>query len=135
MIWLSRLLRVGIVLTCLVVLSGIIPISLTHLQTGDACPNLGPIPACYLISICYAAMAVAAFLGRRNLRWLFFVGVTPVILLAAVGTTLELIGRPTCPLSDEGLPLCYVSLAMGCILLFAFLMNVFVEKTLILAKL
>lgn len=128
MIWLSRLLRVGVVLMCLVVLSGIIPISLTHFQTGDACPNLGPIPACYLVSICYAAMALAALVGWRNLRWLFFAGATPVLLLAAVGTTLELSGRPTCPLSDEGLPLCYVSLAMGCSLLLAFFVILFLEK-------
>ena len=128
MIWFSHLLRVGIVLTCLVVLSGIVPISLTHFQTGNACPNLGPIPACYVVSVCYAAMGLAALVWWRSLRWLFFAGVTPVILLAAVGTTLELSGRPTCPLSDTGLPLCYVSLALGCSLLLAFLLILFFEE-------
>ncbi|MEP5762298.1 MAG: hypothetical protein ABJ327_23885 [Litoreibacter sp.] len=128
MIWLSRLLRAGVVLTCLVVLSGIVPISLTHFHTGDACPNLGPIPACYVVSVCYTAMAAAALIFWRNLSWLFFVGATPVILLAVAGTTLELIGRPTCPLSETGLPLCYVSLAIGCSLLLGFLLALFFEK-------
>ncbi|MEP1765490.1 MAG: hypothetical protein ABJJ53_02370 [Sulfitobacter sp.] len=124
----SHLLRVGIVLMCLVVLSGIVPISLAHFQTGNACPNLGPIPACYVVSVCYAAIGLAALVWWRNLAWLFFAGITPVIVLAAIGTSLELAGRPTCPLSDEGLPLCYVSLAMGCSLLLAFLGIQFFEK-------
>jgi hypothetical protein len=73
-------------------------------------------------------MALAVLMWQRNLSWLFFAGVTPVILMAVVGTTLELSGRPTCPLSDAGLPLCYVSLAMGCILLLGFFLVLFLEK-------
>jgi len=110
------------------VLSGIIPISFTHFQTGDACPSLGLIPACYLVSICYAAMAIAALVWWRRLIWLFFAGVTPVILLAALGTTLELFGEPTCPLSDAGLPLCYVSFAIGLAILGAYLLVILIEK-------
>ncbi|MEP3844420.1 MAG: hypothetical protein ABJM43_03620 [Paracoccaceae bacterium] len=118
----------GVVLTCVVVLSGIVPISLSHFQTGGACPALGPIPACYLVSICYAAMAIAALVWWRRLTWLFLAGATPVILLAALGTTLELFGKPTCPLSDTGLPLCYVSLAIGFSILVTYLLVVFIEK-------
>ena len=128
MIWVSRLLRVGIVLTCLVVLSGIVPISLTHFRTGNACPNLGPIPACYLVSICYTAMAIAALVWWRSLAWLFTAGVTPVIILAGLGTSLELTGTPTCPVSDGGMPLCYISLAIGCSVLLAFLFAISIEK-------
>ena len=128
MIWLNLLLRAGVALACLAVLSGIVPISLTHFHTGDACPTLGPIPACYLVSISYAAMAVAALVWWRTLSWLFFIGAAPVILLAASGTTLELFGRPTCPLSANGLPLCYISLAVGCGLLLGFLLVLFLEK-------
>ena len=128
MIWVSRLLRVGIVLTCVVVLSGIIPISFTHFQTGDACPTLGFIPACYLVSICYAAMALAALVWWRRLIWLFLAGATPVILLDALGTTFELFGKPTCPLSDAGLPLCYLSFAIGCSILLAYSLVVLIEN-------
>ena len=128
MIWFSHFLRIGVVVVCLVVLSGIVPISLAQLRTGDACPNLGPIPACYIVSVCYGGMAVAAVVWWRNLSWLFFLGVTPVLILAATGTTLELAGRPTCPVSDAGVPLCFVSLAVGCGLLLAFFIAVSLEK-------
>ena len=67
MIWVTRFLRLDLVAASLVVLSGIIPISLTHFHTGDACPKLGPIPACYVVSVCYAAMALAASLWGKPL--------------------------------------------------------------------
>ena len=49
MIWIARALRIGLVVTCLLVLSGIVPISLAQFQTGDACPTIGFIPACYVV--------------------------------------------------------------------------------------
>lgn len=128
MIWVSRLLRVGVLLVCLVVLSGIVPISLAQFRTGDACPNLGLIPACYVVSLAYLAMAFAASIGWRKARWLFFAGAAPVILLAITGTTLELSGRPTCPRSDTGWPLCYISLMVGVGLLAVFVGAVLVER-------
>jgi hypothetical protein len=120
MIWGSRLLRTGVFLACLAVLNGIIPISITHFHTGDACPKLGPIPACYVVSLAYLAMALGVSIGWRNLKWLFVLGVTPVILLAVAGTGLELLGRPTCPRSASGWPLCYTSLMIGVGLLICF---------------
>jgi hypothetical protein len=120
-IWISRLLRAGVLLTCLAVLNGIVPISLEHFQTGEACPDLGPIPACHVVSLAYLAMALAVSVGWRKLKWLFFFGVTPVILLAIAGTSFELFGRPTCPRSESGWPLCYTSLMIGVSLLIAFL--------------
>jgi len=130
MIWIARLLRAALVTACLAVLSGIVPISITHYQTGDACPTLGPIPACYVVSVAYAAMAVAALVWWRELKGLFFLGATPVILLAATGTTLEVLGRPTCPKSDNGWPLCYTSLILGVSLFATFLVVLFIERRL-----
>jgi len=130
MIWIARLLRAALVTACLAVLSGIVPISITHYQTGDACPTLGLIPACYVVSVAYAAMAVAALVWWRELKGLFFLGATPVILLAATGTTLEVLGRPTCPKSDNGWPLCYTSLILGVSLFATFLVVLFIERRL-----
>ena len=82
---------------------------------------LGPLPACYLVSVCYAAMGLAAVLWNKRLNGLFFAGAAPVILLALTGTSLELSGRPTCPRSEIGLPLCYLSLIAGIMMLVVFL--------------
>lgn len=121
MIWVARALRLGLVGGCLVVLSGIVPISLTHFHTGDACPNLGPVPACYVVSVAYAAMALAGLIWWRIALKMFLLGAIPVIALAASGTLVELSGVPTCPRSATGLPLCYISLAIGLSFLLMFL--------------
>jgi len=126
---LSRIIRLGLAGFSLVVLSGIVPISLTHFHTGNACPTLGPIPACYVVSICYGAMGVAALLWNKPLSWLFFAGVIPVVLLALAGTSFELAGRPTCPRSDTGWPLCYTSLMVGLAMALAFLIALRIEKS------
>ena len=121
MIWLARALRVGLIGACAVVLSGIIPISLTHFQTHVACPMLGPVPACYVVSIAYLAMGLAGLIFWRVALRVFLIGAVPVISLAVIGTASELAGIPTCPRSPTGLPLCYASLAVGMSLLLTFL--------------
>ncbi len=121
MLPLSRILRLCLAGFSVYVLSGLIPISFAHLQTGVVCPMLGPLPACYLVSACYAAMGLADVLWNKRLNGLFFAGAAPVILLALIGTSLELSGRPTCPRSETGLPLCYLSLIAGIMMLVVFL--------------
>ena len=128
MILASRALRILLLIACLVILAGIIPISVRHFNLGNTCPTLGPIPACYVVSVAYAAMAAAALVWWRNLKWLFFLGAAPVILLAATGTTLELSGVPTCPRSAGGWPLCYTSLMIGVSLLTLYLVVLRVER-------
>jgi hypothetical protein len=123
-----RLLRVSLAAFSIYVLSGIVPISITHMHTGDACPLIGPIPACYIVSICYAAMGIASLLWAKPLNWLFFAGSAPVILLALAGTSMELMGRPTCPVSDAGTPLCFYSLAVGISMLTIFLVALKMEQ-------
>jgi len=121
MLSVPRILRLCLVAFSAYVLSGIIPISVAQWQTGVGCPMLGPLPACYLVTLCYAAMGLAALLWNKRLSGLFFVGATPVILLALVGTGLELSGHPICPRSASGVPLCYMSLLVGVMMLLVFL--------------
>lgn len=121
MLSVPRILRLCLVAFSAYVLSGIIPISIAHWQTGAACPMLGPLPACYLVTLCYAAMGLAALLWEKRLSGLFFAGAAPVILLALVGTGLEVSGRPACPRSASGMPLCYMSLGVGVAMLLVFL--------------
>lgn len=128
MLPLSRILRLSLVAVSLYVLSGITPISLAHWHAGNACPHLGPVPACYLVMVCYAAMGIAALFWNKSFNWLFYAGAIPVILMALVGTMLEITGLPTCPRSDTGLPLCYISLFVGVMMLAVFLCALKLEQ-------
>lgn len=128
MIWVARTLRISLIGVCLVVLGGIIPISLEHLRTGDSCPVIGGVPACYVVSVAYGAMALAGVIWWRAATWLFLIGAVPVITLAMLGTGAELSGVPTCPRSAGGIPLCYASLALGLGLLLTFFVIRSIER-------
>jgi hypothetical protein len=111
----------ALVATSVFVRNGIIPISLEQFRTGQACPMLGPVPACYVVTFCYSAMGLSSAIWRRPFGWVFAVGIAPVLLLAIAGTGLEITGRPTCPRSTTGVPLCFASLAVGLFMLSAYL--------------
>ena len=129
MILVGRIIRLGLLAFSVMVLSGIIPISLTHIHSGNACPKFGPIPVCYVVTMGYGAMGVAAALWNWPLNWLFIAGAIPVVLLALSGTLLELAGNPVCPRSDTGWPLCYTSLLAGLSMALAFFFALRIEKS------
>ncbi len=106
-------LRVVIGLLALTGLAGVLPISLAELTTGSACPHLGPVPACYLVSVAYAAMLITV-LDRRFWRvWHFFAGWVAVFMLAATGTALEILDYGTCPRTGSETPICFLSLGLS----------------------
>jgi hypothetical protein len=84
--------------------------------TGEACPVVGSVPACYVAFAGYLAMAVGLVavvtFGASWPRALFYVGVSVAGGLAMLGTTLELIKGNVCPRVGE-VPMCYISLAMS----------------------
>ena len=73
------------------------------------------LPASRILRLCLVGFSAYVLSG------LFFVGAIPVIVLALIGTTLELSGQPTCPQSETGMPLCYMSLFVGVMMLLVFL--------------
>ena len=81
--------------------------------TGIApCPSVANIPACFIVTIGYFLMLVATFFNNKlNAKWLFIIGWSPVVLLALVGSLLELSQGDICPKSSMGIALCYVSLS------------------------
>jgi len=120
-LWVGWALRLGTIVVASTVLAGLAPLILSELRGVNACPMLGPIPACYPVGFGYLLMAVAAIFSPRRLMVLFLLGWAPVFLLALSGSTMEIMGRPTCPASPAGTPLCYFSLAVATLLLPAFL--------------
>ena len=81
--------------------------------TGIApCPSVAKLPACFIVTIGYFLMLVATFFNNKlNAKWLFIIGWSPVVLLALVGSLLELSQGDICPKSSMGIALCYVSLS------------------------
>ena len=86
-------------------------IAYTHLVGIEACPTIGPVPACYVVAVGYLAIAFSAL--RRN-GTLFVLGWMPVIAFATMGVTVELASStPICPSTESGIPKCFISLALA----------------------
>ena len=91
-------------------------LSVSYLTVTDIapCPTVVSIPACYVVTIGYFLMLLATLFNNKvTAKWLFIVGWTPVVLLALVGSMLELSQGDICPKSSIGIPLCYVSLSFA----------------------
>ena len=96
-------------------------LSIDHLQHGETCPMLGPIPACIIVFLGYLSVGLAAlFVTKSVAKRMFYIGWTPVFLLALVGVFLELTQGDICPPGGMGIPQCFYSfgMALACLLLF-----------------
>lgn len=89
-------------------------------QSGEACPILGPVPACYIALAGYVMMsiAVAVTITRMdwNLSWVFWLGLATAGGLALLGSAMELVKGDVCPKAYGWLPMCYVSLAFSAVI-------------------
>ena len=107
----------------LIILAGLgtfagLRLSITHIQQGEICPVLGPIPACIIVFLGYLCVVLAAFFIKKPFtKRLFYIGWTPVFLLALMGVILELTQGHICPPGAYGIPQCFFSFAMALICL------------------
>ena len=89
----------------------------SHYQSGEACPILGVVPACYIALAGYLMMTfglVAAIAKPDlNLTWMFWLGLLAAGGLALLGSGMELAKGDVCPKAYGWLPMCYVSLAFS----------------------
>jgi hypothetical protein len=89
----------------------------SHYQSGEACPILGIVPACYIALAGFLMMAssVAATIARPelSLSWMFWFGLLAAGGLALLGSGMELAKGDVCPKAYGWLPMCYVSLAFS----------------------
>ena len=92
--------------------------------TGVApCPAIVGIPACFVVLAGYSLMLISVVLQPlAKFKLLFLAGWMPVFLLAITGSIFELMNGSTCPKSESGIALCYLSLmfSIGVIVLYAF---------------
>ena len=92
-------------------------LSYSQYQSGEACPILGIVPACYVAFTGYlmmaAALAVTTAKPELNFSWMFWSGLLAAGGLALLGSGLELAKGDVCPKAFGWLPMCYVSLAFS----------------------
>ncbi len=94
-------------------------LSYQHFQSGEACPILGVVPACYIAFAGYLAIAAALIIPLMSgpqLSWLFWTGLAVAGGLALLGSAFELMRGNVCPRAFGWLPMCYVSLAFSVII-------------------
>ena len=103
--------------------------------TGIApCPRVVGIPACFVVLAGYSCMLLALVLKlTARLKRLFLIGWLPVFLLALIGSILELMNGNTCPKSESGIALCYLSLmfSVAVIALYSFHLKLLRAKALV----
>lgn len=105
--------RIVIALVAISGLIGVLPVSYSEFVGGLGCPHLGPIPACHIVSVAYLAIFISVVF---SVTWHPFIIVTAwsvVLILAAIGTAMELTGAGTCPKTASGIPKCYFSLSLA----------------------
>ncbi len=92
-------------------------LSYSHYQSGEACPILGIVPACYIAFAGYlmmtSALAATIAMPKLNLSWMFWLGLLAAGGLALLGSGLELTKGDVCPKAFGWLPMCYASLAFS----------------------
>ena len=93
---------------------GALSVSYTTVTGTSPCPNVFAVPACFVVLFGYSMMLLATFWQKHlKSKIIFLIGWLPVFLLAFFGSILEMSNGSTCPKSNSGLALCYVSLSLA----------------------
>ena len=101
----------------LIGLIGVIPVSYKTFTAVKMCPMIGVIPACYIVTVGYFLVFLSCLL-KKNI--LFYIGWSPVFLLATIGSVSEIFGKDVCPKTATGIPMCYFSLFFATIVALTF---------------
>tara|TARA_R110001583_G_scaffold191648_1_gene357276 strand:+ start:755 stop:1189 length:435 start_codon:yes stop_codon:yes gene_type:complete len=110
----QRLIKVILLVLLSIGLYGALSVSYLTVTGIAPCPSVANIPACFIVTIGYFLMLIATLFNNiHNAKWVFIVGWAPVVLLALVGSLLELNQGDICPKSSMGIALCYVSLSFA----------------------
>lgn len=91
-------------------------LSVSHLKHGEICPVLGPVPACFIVLLGYLCVLIVAIIPQKMWsKQIFYLGWSPVFLLATYGVIFEIIQGQICPPGPASIPQCFFSLAMAVI--------------------
>ncbi|MEP6342427.1 MAG: hypothetical protein ABJ275_03855 [Maricaulaceae bacterium] len=90
-----------------------------HIKHGEVCPMIASVPACIIVFLGYLCVLLAAiFIKNSFAKRLFYIGWTPVFLLALMGVLIEvgvmlgIVKDHICPIGAYNIPQCFFSFAM-----------------------
>ncbi|MFT6899474.1 MAG: hypothetical protein ACJA13_003912, partial [Paraglaciecola sp.] len=96
---------------------GALKVSFDTITAKAPCPYVGSVPICYLVTVGYLSMLLSLLFSPAKLtNKLFYLGWGLVFIIAAMGVMAEMVTGGICPVNKQGLPLCYLSLAL-CLLI------------------
>lgn len=88
---------------------------LDEIQTGNGCPKIGIVPACIIVLICFLVPFAAHLKNKWNKLYFLFTGLAFVI--AVIASVMQILGNGECPKTDEGIPMCFLSLLVFSLLI------------------
>ena len=81
----------------------------SHFQTGNSCPVLYSIPACYFITFLFFLILISAFI-KNNLFQKFILGILILgFLFSGFASISNILGTAECPKTSIGIPMCYIA--------------------------
>lgn len=104
-----------------------------EIQTGNGCPKIGFIPACIVILVCFLVPFVAHLMNSWNILYFLFTGLA--FIIASAASVMQFLGNGACPKTDEGMPMCYLSLMVFSLLIgLKILLKKFYSKEVLVSK-
>lgn len=111
----KKILSFSIIILGIIGFWGVSKISYLH-ATGEPCPMLGVLPACYVIFIGYAMIIISMLPKVSKPKTVFLIGWIPVIVIALIGIIGELTQTMQCAQSETGIPKCFYSAGFSAII-------------------
>ncbi len=105
-----NLLWYAILSLIVILLLGVTNLVIEEMTTGNACPLLLRVPACYIVLVCGLLVTISHFKILNDRHSLYFIGAGIAFLIALVASVLEISGFSLCPKTSNGIPMCYLSL-------------------------
>ena len=101
-----------IILIALIAIYGTTALVMNEWQSGEACPKILGIPACYIVFVAFTLGLIGHLKSGGAGRWIFIMAIGLVTIIATTGTIGELTGTAKCPRTTGGTPMCFISLGI-----------------------
>ena len=114
---LNQALYLSLMILVIFGLWGALKVSFDTLTARAPCPDVGGVPICYLVTVGYLSIFLSLFVSTsKRASNLFYLGWGLVLIIALIGVITEIALGGICPVNEQSIPLCYLSLAL-CLLI------------------